>query len=125
MNKVKIYAALEYLLKYLEHHKKAMIIQYKGIVLKNVIILDHYISYNEDILFLFLENEHEMEINISNFHKIKFDTMTFDAENILEIQRMLKKMNQEKYWNVYFLDCEDKFVLEFISIADRKIRIFK
>lgn len=106
------------LMDYLKDNGKVMNIKFKQAVIKNESIYHYELS--EDTLFILTTNNNEYWFDISNFNRIKFDAIVWNAETIFQMNNCLKALEKETHFNAYLLANDDQYMVEFVSVRDRK-----
>ena len=102
------------LLEHLKNTQKRCTISTNTASLKNVTI-DLY-DITENSLLIFTDQNHEIQIDISDFKDIAFDAIISRPTSSIEMQICLRKLSDKGKYNAYLRNKREKYILDFYHI---------
>ncbi|MBO1515045.1 hypothetical protein [Metabacillus bambusae] len=102
------------LLEHLKNTQKRCNIGTNSVTLKNVAV-DLY-DISENSLLIFTDQNHEIQIDISDFKEIAFDAIVSRPTSSIDMQRCLRKLSDKGKYNAYLRNNKEKYILDFYHI---------
>ncbi|MDD4600169.1 MAG: hypothetical protein PHQ46_03800 [Negativicutes bacterium] len=110
--------AIDTLMRYLEESNKKMNIQFRQGFINKATISSHEIIDN-NLLSIHIHEGHLIKIDISNFKRICFDSVVYDATNNEEMKLCLEYLRSFKRFNAYLQDENGNYILYLLFISDK------
>lgn len=110
--------AIDTLMRYLEDSDKKMNIQFgQGFINKAGISFHEVLDNN--LLYIRTNEGHQVKIDISDFKRICFDSVVYDATNKEEMKLCLEYLRSFNRFNAYLQDKNGNYILDFLFISDK------
>lgn len=106
--------AIVTLLEHLKNTQKRFNVSTDTFALKNVSINEYVVSENS--LLIFTDQNHEIQIDISDFKEIIFDAIVWNAATSIEMKKCFHELADSKKYNAYLKGKKDKYLLNFNRI---------
>jgi len=110
--------AVDTLMRYLEDGNKQVNIQFEQGFINRATISCHEFQDN-NLLYIHTTEGHQVKIDVSEFKRICFDSVVYDATNEEEMERCLDYLGCFKYFNAYLQDQSGNYILDFLFISDK------
>lgn len=115
--------AINTLLNYLKETKKLMNIQFNQGIVNDVKIVSYVLNDNlndrfDNRSFIYLDQGHELRIDLSDFKIVRFDAIVSNAKDSIEMHECLEDLKECEKFNAYLEDSKDKCILSFLFICD-------
>lgn len=109
--------AIGTLMRYLEDTNKKMNIQFgQGFITKATISFHEVLN---DLLYIHTSEGHQLKIDISNFKRICFDSVVYDATDNEEMKLCLDYLRSFNRFNAYLQDKDGNYILNLLFISDK------